>query len=260
MKRSPLLLAAFAFVCLPALSAEGDTFRAIKTTSGKVYTNCLIVKKDPDGVIVSHQYGGAKLLFAELTAESRDALGYDAKKEAAYEKERAERKKKDREQLWKYRTELAKAQTAAYNAEARRLEAVSIQNLMGGGYGGYGYGGLGYTATYDSAFGYGNGYGNGFVNGCFNGFGNGLGNRFGIGVGRLGFAEPGYNGFPGLFGWGNRNFYTTRTPQNFGRLPGFGTLSVFGRHGIAPQPVRAPIATPAMGRLTPSLGAGAARH
>jgi hypothetical protein len=229
MKIALLLSAAVAFLSCSAVADEGESFSFIKTTTGKVYTNCRIFKMDPDGVIIVHDYGGAKLLFADLTAESRTALGYDAKKLAAYEKERAELKKEEREELWKYRRELAKAQAAAYTADARRLEVIAVQNLASGGYGGYGYG-------WDpfGGFGYGLGLGYGFGNGY--GFDRGFGHRFG--------------GFPLRHGHFHRGKSVFPTPANFG------TANFIGRTFHAPHRGVAPLATPAMGPLTPALGGG----
>jgi hypothetical protein len=189
------------------------------------------MQTDPDGVYILHQNGVAKLLFSDLPEDARALLGYNAEKAAQYEKDRAEAKKKDREEQWKYRCEVAKAETAAYNAETARLQAVAAQTYAGGGgYGGgyaydmSGFPGYGYTSSY--GYNYGTAY-----NGSF-------GNRFG--------CSP----FLGN-GFFNRNRYTFPTPANAG-------INVIGRQVFTPQPCRVPLATPAMGRLTPALGAG--RH
>lgn len=219
MKPQILLIAGFAIaISLPSPAADGGSYSFIKTNAGKVYTNCRVFKTDPDGVIIAHQNGGAKLLFADLPEDTRQMLGYDAKKEAAYEKGRADDKRKEREEAWKYRREVAKAQAAAYAAEVKRLEVIAVQNLaMGGGYG-YGWDGiygLGYTPGY--------GFGHGQVN-----------NRF---------CQPQHFGF-------NRGRYTLATPANFG------SLNVKGRTFFAPPQRAVPLATPAMGPLTPALGGG----
>lgn len=141
MKTSLFLAAALLLSAYTALqAAEGASLSFIKTKSGKVYTNCRVFKMDPDGVIISHQSGGAKLLFADLPDDMKAQLGYDAAKEAKYEADRAEAKRKEREELWAYRRELAKAQAAAYTAEAQRQQVVAIQSMaLAGGYGGWGW-------------------------------------------------------------------------------------------------------------------------
>lgn len=239
MKTSPLLIAVSA-LCLATLATaadSGSSFSLIKTNSGKVYTNCRIFKTDPDGVMFSHQHGGAKVLFVDMPEETRNMLGYDAKKAAEYEKDRAEQKKKEREELWKYRNEVAKAQTAAYNAEARRMELMAVQG-MAGGYGGYG--GYGYGYGLDPFGGFGYGYGLGYPYGFGYGTGVGLGHRFGF--------SPLHCRFPA------RNI-TTLLPKNSGIQPVLG--GVIGRPGFAPVHCPTPPrATPAMGALTPALGGG----
>ena len=238
MKIAILLSAAVALVSYSVVADEGESLSFIKTMTGKVYTKCRIFKMDPDGVMIAHEHGGAKLLFVDLTPESRNALGYDAKKLEAYEKDRAELKKQEREELWKYRCELAKAQAAAYTADARRLEVIAAQGFASGGYGGYGgYAGYAYGFDPFGVVGYGPGYGFGFGNGV--GFGHGFGNRFGGFSLRHGHFHRGKSVFP--------------TPANFG------TMNVIGRSFHAPHHGGVPLATPAMGPLTPALGGGGKR-
>src|SRR4051812_19266688 len=149
MKTSPLLATVFALSLGASVYADqgiaaSTNVSIIKTASGRVYTNCRVFKRDPDGVIIAHQYGGAKVLYADMTEQTRSLLGYDPEKAATYEKERTERKRKDREALAQYYSELAKA-------ESRRIEFMAERRFMGGysaaAYSGPGYGDLGY-ATY----------------------------------------------------------------------------------------------------------------
>ena len=292
------LLAASALLLLAAstaLAGDGSSYRFLKTNSGKVYTNCLVFKTDPDGVIISHQNGGAKLLFADLSEESRNALGYDPKREADYLKERAEQKRKNEEELWKYRTEVAKA---AYATESVRLQTVAMQNVDGGyGYGGYGgyaggyglgygldgfygfggygaggYGAGGYGYGYGSNCGYGNGYGynGGLGYGAGNcGYGYGLGNGIACSPLRFGFVTRGGTNFLPATNCNSRDWQNQRGWQNQnGRNHGGGShnnrnncgplpLNVIGRSVIAgPARCAPPLATPAMGCLTPSFGGG----
>lgn len=240
---SPFVALALVLALCPLRSQadEGQSFDFIKTKSGKVYSHCRVFKTDPDGVMFVHQHGAAKILFAEMPEETRQMLGYDAKREADYEKARAEQKQKDREALWKYRTEVGKAQAAAYGAEAKRMEIIAVQNLAtgyGGGYGfGYGldgFGGYGYSPY----LGYGNGYG--LVG---HGYGHGFGHKHGW-------------GYPHHFGYHHGYFRgrtTLPTPANFG------AVNVKGRTFFAPPPRANSIGTPAMGPLTPSLGGSVVR-
>lgn len=209
-------------------AADGRTYEFIKTNSGKVYTNCRVFKTDPDGVIIAHQNGGAKLLFSDLAPDARAMLGYDEKKEADYVKGRADAAAKEREQMWNYRKEVAKAQASAYAAEARRMEIINLQ--MGGAVA-YG-GGLGYGG-WDGTYGYHQGHPFGYQ----------------MPYGRF------QNGYLGYYGSLYRGRTTLPTPGRDCGVPG---LNVIGRNVFVPQ-VRSqatPLGVPAMGAPTPSLGAG----
>ena len=88
-----LLTTAIAFsICI-----AGQTVEIITTTTGKTFQHCRIFKVDPDGVMFFHQHGGAKILFTDMTADSRNELGYDPEKAASYEKEIAAKQSKQRE-------------------------------------------------------------------------------------------------------------------------------------------------------------------
>jgi hypothetical protein len=222
MNPSFFLTVTLALLTSLSLSAsDGTSLSFIRTNSGKVYTNCRVFKTDPDGVIIAHQSGGAKLLFADLPEDTRAMLGYDAKKAAAYEKDRAEAKAKEREELWKYRREVAKAQAAAYAAEAKRMEVIAVQNLAMG-YGGYGWDGI-HGLGWNPAYGYANGFANG-IN-----------------------CRPPFLHF-------NRG--RTTLPATSTGAP---VLNVRGRTIFGPAPHAVPLATPAMGPLTPGLGTAGVR-
>jgi hypothetical protein len=256
MKKTPLFLAAFVFAFFPAIASAENPFSTITTLSGKVYTNCQIYRRDPDGVVISHQNGGAKLLFIDLPSEFRDALGYDAAKVAAYEKDLMDLKKTEQEAQWKHRTEVAKAQIAAQRVGTRRANTTPTQSMAVGGYGGYaypviGYGGYGYT-TYGGTLGHrvAHGVGPDYTNSY------GVTNSYGLGTGRVGYAGLGYgyNGISGSYNLGNRNLYTTRTPLSYGTISGFGTAGALGRNVIAPRPICPPIINAAACRPNVSLG------
>jgi hypothetical protein len=56
----------------------------IVTQGGLVYTNCTIVRVEPDGITVATDNGIAKIGFAELSGEYRKKYGYDSEKAADY--------------------------------------------------------------------------------------------------------------------------------------------------------------------------------
>jgi hypothetical protein len=137
------LYSGLVFLALSLASAGAKDDRPtqlIVTNRGKVYEECRIFQVDPDGVMISHKHGGAKLLYAELPEETAMRLGYNPEKAQAYEKERAENLKAKRQLMWEYRKEVARAEAQAHAAETARLNLQAMQQdaLMMGGYG-YGF-------------------------------------------------------------------------------------------------------------------------
>jgi hypothetical protein len=106
----------------------------IETAQGKTYLKCRILKRDPDGVSFLHSKGAAKVLFADLTESMRNALGYDARKAAAYEKERADARKEAEQARRARETKLAEAMIAAQARYAAQRPVIMMQQPFGGGY------------------------------------------------------------------------------------------------------------------------------
>jgi hypothetical protein len=294
MKKRSLLIALV--LLLPfahaAPAADGPIYSFIRTNSGKVYENFRVYKTYPDGVIIEFENGGARLLFADLTPEQRALFGYDPEKAAAHEKERAEKESKqrdEREELAKSRAEMARVQTAAYEAEAARYQYMAMQGGFGGYAGGGGYpfaAGYGFGYAFDNAgyfpnYGYGVASTSGYYG--YGGFQNsqnpyncgiGLGSmRYGNGrsysleafhvdpVTRRGVSVPvpcitignGSNGWNGHGGWHGNAF----NGRSSGSRASCGTAppNVIGRPLYSiPTPCLAPLATPAIGRHTPAIG------
>ncbi|OYW74737.1 MAG: hypothetical protein B7Z37_16510 [Verrucomicrobia bacterium 12-59-8] len=104
----------------------------IETAQGKVYARCKIIKRDPDGVSFSHSKGVAKVLFSDLSEPMRNALGYDAFKADAYEKEHAEARKEAEQARRDRETKLAEAMIAAKARYAAQQPVVYVQQPNGG--------------------------------------------------------------------------------------------------------------------------------
>ncbi|RBP47978.1 hypothetical protein DES53_101778 [Roseimicrobium gellanilyticum] len=142
--KARFLLTALLFLVLPhglVVAKDDRPTQLIVTNRGKVYEECRIFQVDPDGVMISHKHGGAKLLYAELPEETAVRLGYNPEKAQAYEKERAENLKVKRQMMWEYRKEVARAEAQSHAAETARLNLQAMQQeaTLMGGYG-YGYG------------------------------------------------------------------------------------------------------------------------
>ncbi len=118
----------------PVVIAEDDAKDARKemskapfdmeTLKGKSYTDCKVLKVDPDGLFFRHSRGMAKLSFADLPEDVRDRFDYDSDKADQFIK--------------KHRAVMAKV------AKQREQQTIIVNNnapQFGGG--GYGYGGFG---------------------------------------------------------------------------------------------------------------------
>lgn len=49
----------------------------IKTSDYHNYTDCKLLKVEPDGVVITHKLGVAKLMFASMPVDFQKAYGYD---------------------------------------------------------------------------------------------------------------------------------------------------------------------------------------
>ncbi len=103
----------------------------IETAQGKVYERCKIVKRDPDGISFSHSKGVAKVLYSDLSESMRNALGYDAVKADAYEKEQAQARKEAAQAKRERDTKLAEAMIAAQARYASQQPVVYLQQPNG---------------------------------------------------------------------------------------------------------------------------------
>lgn len=131
MKRFFLFIVASAVAATSCVwASDGQSIPMIVTKSGKTYQNCRIFKQYPDGVMFSHQNGAAKILYADMTDTMRNALGYDAGKEEAYQKALVEKRQKEREREFELGKLLIQARIAEAELEGKRIEFGQVQ----GGY------------------------------------------------------------------------------------------------------------------------------
>ncbi len=158
MKTFSLLIVTIQLGLTIAATAYEPT--TIETAQGKVYQRCRIIKRDPDGVAFAHSRGTAKVLYSDLSNSMRNALGYDARKEEAYERGLAEARKEAAQARRARETKLAEAMIAAQARYAAQRPVVYVQqpnggymqglapilglgqfgNYYGGGFGGHGFG------------------------------------------------------------------------------------------------------------------------
>ncbi len=115
-----------------AMCASAGEPTTIETAQGKTYERCKIMKRDPDGVSFSHSKGVAKVLFSDLSEPMRNALGYDAFKADAYEKEQAEARKAAMQAKRERETKMAEAMIAAQAKYAAQQPVVYVQQPNGG--------------------------------------------------------------------------------------------------------------------------------
>ena len=130
MKTFSLLIVTIQWGLMVAATAYEPT--TIETAQGKIYQQCKIMKRDPDGVAFSHSKGVAKVLFADLAEPMRNALGYDAVKGDAYEKEHAEARRAAEQARRERETKMAEAMIAAQAKYAAQQPVVYVQQPNGG--------------------------------------------------------------------------------------------------------------------------------
>ena len=229
-----LLLPVLATLACPVTTRAMQPLTTLKTVYGKTYEDCHVLERDPDGIYISHSRGMAKLLYADLAENDRTSLGYDADKEAAYNKTRAEKREKMRAEVMEYRMEVLKAQAMA--AEQQRMAAAAQM--------GYGYtpspsyydSGLPLLASWGTGYPFDNGYGSGFGGGRGNGCYSPFGNRF----------------FPGSH-FGSVSFQGNVDSRHCGNNGNSNFFNVVGNPVRPVRQVRVPFATPALSGATPPL-------
>lgn len=149
--KTKLVLVFSALATAVSLADVGDNITTLTTLSGKTYRGVLISQVSPDGVLFRHANGAGKVLFSDLPGEIRQALGYDAKKAEAYEKDLTDRRERERLACIDRDKEIAKAQASAFTAAAAESNMIQAQYIAAASQqGGYGYG-----ESYPVAYGYG---------------------------------------------------------------------------------------------------------
>jgi len=230
IRHCSLLLPVMATLACPVAARAMQPLTTLKTVYGKTYEDCHVLQRDPDGIYISHSRGMAKLLYADLAENDRTSLGYDADKEAAYNKSRAEKREKLRAEVAEYRMEVAKAQSFA--AEQQRM-ATAAQ--MGYSYTPSPYydSSLPLLASWGTGYPFDNGYGyGGRGNGCYSPFGN----RF----------------FPGSR-FGSVTFQGNGDSRRCGNNSNGNVFNVVGNPVRPVRQVSVPFATPALSGATPPL-------
>lgn len=122
-------------------AAPVQRIEAFATVHGKAYRDVTIVRVEPDGVTFTHAKGAGRVLFADLPAETRARLGYDAKKAEAHEKTLAEKRNREREAAIQRQKDVAQRLAVAIEIQrqaAFEQQFVTALSLLGYNYG-YGY-------------------------------------------------------------------------------------------------------------------------
>ncbi|MCB1279492.1 hypothetical protein [Prosthecobacter sp.] len=221
--------------------AYASELTTIETAQGKVYQQCKILKRDPDGVSFTHSKGTAKVLFTDLSESQRNILGYDAQKADAYEKERADARKEAEEARRARETKIAEAMIAARARYAAQQPIVLMQQPFGGFTSLAPVLGLGQIGVPNSHYhpGY---YGHGFRQNR-SWVGTGIAS-IGAGTGGIYVPQSGgavINGFPGVsysptLGYTNTLNYNPAVPGFFGGQHS-GVVPGVAVHGSASFPV-----------------------
>jgi hypothetical protein len=89
MRRTPLTprgtcLAVLCHVALMVVSVDAYSAETLKTTTGRHFTNVRILQVDPNGVMIRHRDGIAKVLFEDLSKSDRQKYRYNEEKAKAF--------------------------------------------------------------------------------------------------------------------------------------------------------------------------------
>jgi hypothetical protein len=224
-----------------AVADQGETV-TLRTLSGKTYRGVSVSKVDPDGICFRHSNGAGKILFSDMPSDLKQDFGYDSKKAAAYEKDLETRREKVRLAKIERDREIAKAQTAAFEAaaaRAMRANAMVDANIGGGqiygggfvnagwGFGGFGFGTTGFVA---GDLGYGGSLGG--VGYCQGGGRTGIAimggrrtcapvHEYGTSLARVGISTRGYGGYGVAAGYAPVHEYG-RSAARLGYSYGYG--------------------------------------
>ena len=150
MQSKRIIFVGVVTLCTALSAAETDS---ITTRNGVTYTNAVIQRVDPDGVVIEYvprpgSIGIAKLKFANLSDELRKRYNYNAADAATFEQNQAAGIARRQEEIAqgeiekkRRNDELVQQQAEAEAArEAKRQEAAAMaeaQMDMGGWYDGY---------------------------------------------------------------------------------------------------------------------------
>lgn len=154
MNSKPFIVAGAVTLCAAFGAAGADS---ITTRDGTTYTNAVIQRADPNGVVIEYaprpgSVGMAKLKFANLPEDLQKRYNYNAAEAAVFEQNQAAGVARREEQIGQIGLEkkrqddvLMKRRAEEEAMQARLAEAAALsaaQTQMGGWSGGY-YGGLG---------------------------------------------------------------------------------------------------------------------
>lgn len=102
----------------------------LTTTSGKTFEAVTVKRVDPDGLLILHKDGAAKVLFTDLPDEIRAKFGYDAQKAQAFQTAQAAAQKVAQENAAKQQAEMAKKQADEKKRKELEKKAVTREFIV----------------------------------------------------------------------------------------------------------------------------------
>ena len=121
-----------ALILTLSLSLGVEVPKTLKTKSGKVYEGAKLRKAEPDGLLISHSGGIAKVLFTDLPEDIQAQFGYDPQKALEFQAALAEQRKNQAAIAANAAEASARAErelrAMAESAEKRAEEASEAQN------------------------------------------------------------------------------------------------------------------------------------
>lgn len=121
--RSAAVIAGILLVVNPVTAED------LRTISGRVYKNAILLRAEADGLVIKHKFGVVKISFTDLSAEARKEFNAAKALEAARQARARQQElaaERERERAERIQEQKAMAQRAAVDVDERNQEEAEV--------------------------------------------------------------------------------------------------------------------------------------